>query len=71
MKNNRRKKLSLDKIKVARLTHLDKFKGGSQDTTSQQSNEDDYCTQSLTCETVKDCVSTKTTPIGATSVCLI
>ncbi len=71
MKNTRRKKLSLDKIKIAQLNHLDSFRGGSQDTANQHSNNDNCFTKPHICETILDCgVSTKTIPIVDTIICL-
>ncbi|MHA7059033.1 hypothetical protein ACWGOQ_0017540 [Aquimarina sp. M1] len=71
MKKGSRKKLSLDKIKIAKIDHLDRFRGGSQDTTEYQTNEYVCFTKSLVCETTWDCgVSTKTIPVGASAVCL-
>ncbi|WP_378172787.1 hypothetical protein [Aquimarina sp. SS2-1] len=72
MKNTQRKKLSLDKIKVARLIHLDIIKGGLEDTTTQISKDGDVClTDQQLCETSFDCgVSTKTVPVSGTAFCL-
>jgi len=59
MKNIKRKKLSLDKVRVAKLNHPEKIRGGA------------LTTNSLKCDTVMDCgVSTKTVSLGYTANCL-
>ncbi|AXT54739.1 hypothetical protein D1815_02860 [Aquimarina sp. AD1] len=71
MKNSQRKKISLDKIKIARLDHLDKFNGGSQDTTDQVTNIVNCFTKLTICKTQGDCnVSTKTIALSGDIHCL-
>ncbi|SEM10648.1 hypothetical protein SAMN04487910_4116 [Aquimarina amphilecti] len=71
MKNSQRKKISLDKIKIARLDHLDKLNGGSQDTKDQSTNAENCFTKPIICKTQGDCnVSTKTLALTGDLGCL-
>ncbi|WP_298315284.1 hypothetical protein [uncultured Aquimarina sp.] len=64
MRNKKIKKLSLDKIKIAQLDHLDKFKGGLG--TAPNSTDPQICnTHPLLCELS---VSTKTLPVGSDGI---
>ncbi|WP_299251345.1 hypothetical protein [uncultured Aquimarina sp.] len=61
MKNKKRKKLSLDKIKIAKLDNLHKFKGGLGRVPNPTDSE--ICnTHPLVCWVS---VSTKTLPVGS------
>lgn len=74
MMKNSKKKLTLDKIKIAKLDHLDSFKGGQQEDTDTETFDPEVCfTKPTICaKTVWDCgISTKTVPIsGRTCVCI-
>ncbi|GAA0719105.1 hypothetical protein GCM10009430_17790 [Aquimarina litoralis] len=70
MNKQNKKKLTLDKIKIAKLDNLNNFKGGQQENTAN-ANFEVYLTKLTICDTFGDCVSTKTIPIsGHTCICL-